>query len=147
MLEHRMNERLMGYWTSLRKEEPMPDFALFNASSIADIWQNCILFTVSPADQGGKSHTLNFYQMGEKIRTMYGGDMVGRSFNSTQRHFQGAAIVKRVDEIISHPAAITDTGQFVNEKSKIIKYRSCLLPFGRHGTVTNLLIGLSWREF
>ncbi len=146
MHDHRLGDRLLNYWNSTRKDLPMPDFGHFNPSSIADIWQSCILFTVSP-EVGSKPFVLNFYQIGDKLRGLYSGDMVGRSFNTAQRHFQGAAIVRRIGEVIENPAVLTDVGQFINERSKVVKYRSCLLPFGRDGRVTHVIVGLSWREF
>lgn len=146
MIEHRLAERLTSYWNTLRKDLPMPDFGHFNASSVADIWQQCVLFTVSPEVEN-KPYVLNFYQIGDRLRSIYGNDMIGRSFNTSQRHFQGAAIVRRVEEIIANPAPANDMGQFINERSKVVKYRSCLLPFGRDGRVTHIITGLSWREF
>jgi hypothetical protein len=146
MNEHRLSERLTGYWNTLRKDQIMPDFGHFNASLIDDIWQQCVLFTVSPEVEN-KPYVLNFYQIGDRLRSIYGIDMIGRSFNTAQRHFQGAAIVRRVEEIISNPAPVNDIGQFINERSKVVKYRSCLLPFGRDGKVSHVVTGLSWREF
>lgn len=146
MHEHRLAERLMGYWHTLRKDQLMPDFGHFNASAIDDIWQQCVLFTVSPEIEN-KPHVLNFHQIGERVRTLYGNEMVGRSFNTSQRHFAGAAIMRRVEEIISKPSPLNDAGQFINERSKVVKYRSCLLPFGRNGKVSHIIAGLSWREF
>lgn len=146
MHEHRLAERLMGYWNVIRKDMEMPDFSHFNASVIDDVWQSCVLFTVSPEVES-KPHVLNFHQIGERVRTIYGSEMVGRSFNTSQRHFAGAAIMRRVEEILSKPAPINDSGQFINERSKVVKYRSCLLPFGRNGKVSHIIAGLSWREF
>lgn len=145
-LDHRLGDRLIAYWNGLRKESPMPDFAHFNSSALADIWQQCVLFTVSPAVEN-KPFVLNFYQVGDKIKPIYGNDMIGRSFNTAQRHFQGAAIVRRMEETIESPSVLTDVGQFINERSKVVKYRSCLLPFGRDGKVTHVVVGLSWREY
>lgn len=144
--EQRISERLLSYWNVLRKDDPMPDFSHFNASSIADIWQQCVLFTVAPSVDN-KPSSLNFYQIGDKLSSIYNSSMVGRSFTVGQKHFQGAAIVRRIDEILAKPEPITDVGQFINEKSKVVKYRSCLLPFGRNGKVTHVITGLSWREF
>ena len=146
MIEHRLSDRLIAYWNTIRKDEPMPDFGHFNASAISDIWQQCVLFTVSPFVEN-KPWVLNFYMIGEKLRSIYSNDMVGRSFNTAQRHFQGAAIVRRMEEIIDNPTPLLDAGQFINEKSKVVKYRSCLLPFGRGTKVSHVIIGLSWREF
>ena len=146
MNEHRLPDRLISYWNIIKKELMIPEFSQLNSSVIADIWQQCILFTVSPAVEN-KPFTLNFYQVGDQVRDIYGKDMVGRSFNTAQRCFQGAAIVRRIGETIDNPVPITDSGQFVNERSKIVKYRSCLLPFGRDKKVSHVLVGLSWREF
>ena len=144
--EHRLPERMLSYWNTLRKDAPMPDFSRFNASAIADIWQQCVLFTVAPSVDN-KTSALNFYQIGDKLGSIYSANMVGRTFNPGQKHFQGAAIVRRMEEILVNPEPITDMGQFINENSKVVKYRSCLLPFGRNGRVTHVITGLSWREF
>ncbi len=146
MSDHRLPDRLATYWNGLRKELVLPDFSQFNASAVSDIWQSCILFTVSPPVEG-KPSTLNFSQVGDKVREIYGKDMVGRSFTTNQRNFQGAAIVRHAETILANPTVLTDNGQFVNERSKMVKYRSCLLPFGRDAKVTHILVGLSWREF
>jgi hypothetical protein len=145
--DHRLTDRLTNYWTLLRKDNVMPEFAQFNRSAISDIWQQCILFTVQPA-VAGKPATVNFYMVGESTKSIYSGDMTGHAVSASMKHMQGASIVKRVDEIIAAPQALYDQGQFVNEKSKVVKYRSCLLPFGsKDGRVTHILAGLSWREF
>ena len=144
--EYRLTERLTTYWNVLRKDEVMPDFSRFNASAIGDIWQQCILFTVSPSVDK-KSAALNFYQIGDKLGNLYGTGMLGSTFMAGQKHFQGAAVMRRMEEILTAPQPITDMGQFINEKSKVVKFRSCLLPFGRNGRVTHVITGLSWREF
>lgn len=144
--DHRLTDRLTNYWTLLRKDAAMPEFPQFNMSAISDIWQQCILFTVQqPTDTAPAS--VSFYMLGEQAKKIYGNDMSGRTMYPGMKHFQGAAIVRRMDEIIASPQIIGDQGQFVNERSKIVKYRSCLLPFGKDGKVTHILAGLSWREF
>lgn len=147
MQEQRLIDRLTGYWNLVRKDAEMPDFGQFNASAIEDVWGQCVLFTVQPAAPG-KAPAINFYRVGDKVKTMYGQDMTGRPVGGGQRYFQGASIVRKVGDVISHPSPMYDNGQFVNEKSKVVKYRSCLLPFGnRDGKVTHIVAGLSWREY
>ncbi len=143
---HRLTDRLTHYWTLLKRESVMPEFAQFNLSAISDIWQQCILFTVQQGT-GGAPNSVSFYMLGDSAKSLYGGDMSGRAMYPSMKHFQGASIVRRVDEIIANPQPLYDQGQFVSDKSKIVKYRSCLLPFGRDGRVTHVLAGLSWREF
>jgi hypothetical protein len=90
---------------------------------------------------------VNFYTVGEKVRTLYTRDMTGQTINTGQKHFQGAALIKKIADVITKPEPLFDQGQFVNERSKIVKYRSCMLPFGVDNKVTHVVIGLSWREF
>ena len=45
------------------------------------------------------------------------------------------------------PTPLLDTGQFVSETSKVIKFRSCLLPFGTEERITHVVVGFSWREY
>jgi hypothetical protein len=144
--DHRLTDRLTNYWTLLKRENVMPEFGQFNISAISDIWQQCILFTVSQATENTPA-SVNFYMLGDQAKNIYGGDMSGRTVYPSMKHFQGASVVRRMDEIIKDPKSLYDEGQFVNERSKIVKYRSCLLPFGKEGRVTHILAGLSWREF
>lgn len=146
MNDYRLTDRLITYWNNINKNNTMPEFSRFNASAIHDLWQQCILFTVTPATSGGNP-VVSFYQIGDQLKNIYGKDAVGKSFNPAQRHFQGAAVVRRVHEIFENPLPIKDQGQFVGENHKVVKYRSCLLPFGREGVVTHVIAGLSWREF
>lgn len=143
--DHRLTDRLTNYWNLIRKDAVMPEFAHFNMSALSDIWQQCILFTVQPAASGSPA-SVSFYMLGDQVKSIYG-DMSGRTMHSGMKHFQGASIVRRMDEVIASPQIILDQGQFVNDRSKIVKYRSCLLPFGKDGKVTHVLAGLSWREF
>lgn len=123
----------------------MPSFSQFNSSAISDIWQQCVLFVVQPMSERGI--TLNFHEVGDKLQGIYNKSMLGTSFNPAHRHFQGASIVGKVDKMLADLAPLLDSGQFVNSNGKVVKYRSCLLPFGKGGVVTHVIAGLSWREF
>ncbi|MFM9890324.1 MAG: PAS domain-containing protein [Rickettsiales bacterium] len=146
MQPQRLTERLTLYWNQVRKEAPMPEFSHFNAGAVDDIWQQCVLFVVQPSAPG-QPPVVNFYKVGDKLRSLYGADMTGRTMTSGQRHFEGAAVIKRIAEVIAQPQPLEDHGQFVNAQSRMVKYRSCLLPFGRDNKVTHIVVGLSWREF
>ena len=146
MNEHRLVDRLTNYWNHARKEADIPDFAQFNSSAIDDIWQQCLLFSVMPTVEG-KLPNLTFYKVGDKVRSVYGQDMVGKLFSPTQKIFQGAIVARKAYEVLANPVPLVDVGQFINASNKIVKYRSCLLPFGNHGKVSHILVGLSWREF
>ncbi len=146
MLDNRLTDRLSTYWNSIRKDEPMPNFSQFNASAISDVWQKCILFSVQPTAADSPPN-LKFQVIGDKLSNVYGQGAIGKTFNPSHRGFPAAAVIKKVRVLLANPAPLVDMGQFVSEQGKIIKYRSCLLPFGRQGIVTHVVAGLSWREF
>lgn len=146
MYENRLTERLIKYWNIIKKTDNIPQFSHFNSSAIDDIWQQCMLFSVLPAAPG-KTPNLSFQRIGDKLKDIYSNDMLGRVFNPNARQFQGAAIMRKLDEIIANPMPLTDSGQFVSEKNKVVKYRSCLLPFGKPDHITHVIVGLSWKEF
>jgi hypothetical protein len=144
MHEQRVTSRLMKYWDNLRKDAEIPAFAKFNSAAVEDIWGQCMLFMVNPG-QGKKHYT--FYRVGDAVRKMYQEDVVGQVLTPHHASFKGANIIKRIDEVIAHPTPVFDEGQFINKKSKMVKFRSCLLPFGNDDKVSHVIVGLSWREF
>ncbi len=146
MHDQRLIERLTHYWNSMCRGKDMPRFAQFNSSAIADIWQQCLLFSVQPGSSE-RSVGLIFQMIGDQLQGIYGQEMLGAAFSHKHRHFQGAAVVGRAGEVLASPAPLIDIGQFACNSGKMIKFRSCLLPFGQQGVVTHIVAGLSWREF
>lgn len=147
MIENRLVHRLESYWNLLRKEKTMPDFAQLNTSMISDIWDQCALFTVQHSAESAKP-SIHFNAIGEKLLTIYSRDMLGRSMTASQTNFQGAAILKKAYDVIGNPTFLIDQGQFVSQNGKVVKYRSCLMPFsGKDSRVSHVVVGLSWREF
>jgi hypothetical protein len=147
MIQHRLTERLAAHWNLLRKDNILPDFSQFNPSAITDIWQNCVLFTVQPT-AAGTMPMLGFKAIGDKLSPLFGKELIGKIVNFSQKHFHGAAIIRRTGEVIENPAPLFDEGQFVTSNSKVVKFRSCLMPFGsKDGRITHIVVGLSWREF
>ena len=144
MHEKRLTQRLTGYWERLRKEEAMPPFAKFNPSALDDAWDSCMLIAVNDSAQ---PPSYAYYRMGEKVRRLYGGDVAGQSMRPSAKTSQSAKIVKRVDELMTSRQPVYDDGQFVGPSNKIVKFRSCMLPFGHDNHVTHIIVGLSWREF
>lgn len=147
MQQNRLTQRLADYWEMLRRERVMPEFVQLNISTISDLWPNCVLFSILPTADG-RAPTLSLNKVGDNIRPIYGNEMLGLTFNTAQRHFQGTKIIQRTGEVIRDKRPVFDEGQFVSEKGTVIKFRSCLMPFGNaEGNVTHVLVGLSWREY
>ena len=145
MMDKRLTTRLTDYWNLLKKDSVLPEYSKFNNAAIADIWPSCFMLAVQPSTE--KTRNYKYVSIGDKLVTLYGEDVTGNYVNSKQRHFKGAAIIKHVDKVTDGQEPLYDSGQFVNNKNKIVKFRSCLLPFGNHNGVTHVLAGLSWREF
>jgi hypothetical protein len=143
--ERRLNDRLTTYWNHLRQDDALPTFSKFNTGAIDDVWDNCILFMVNKSHNDNKSYT--FYRMGDRVKKLYNEDLVGNTLKPAQKMFKGAAIIKRIDDAVKNGTPIEDHGQFVSQDNKVVKFRSCLLPFGNDNEVTHVVAGLSWREF
>lgn len=145
MYEKRLTQRLTNYWNSLKKDKAMPPFQKFNPGAIDDVWDHCILLSITESASGKNSYS--YYSMGDKVKKLYDHDVTGERIFSTQKGSRGANIVKRIGEVLQKPDPIFDSGQFLDPNHKVVKFRSCLLPFGQNGHVTHVVVGLSWREF
>lgn len=146
MNEKRLIDRLTSYWDMLPKDKGVPEFTRFNHNMVDEVWGSCLVFTVAPTTSG-RTAALTFSQIGDQLRPLYGTDMLGKTFNPNQRQFQAGAVIRKMDALAANPVPLVDMGQFVTEGGKIIKYRSCLLPFGHEGLLTHVIAGLSWRAF
>ena len=148
MHDKRLTTRLTDYWNLIRKEDALPPYSKINPSAIHDLWPKCVVctFEVSGASEAEK---YKIDVIGDELKDIYGANMMGKTLRVGQKHFQGAAIFKKIGKILETPQPLFDDGQYVNERSKVVKYRSCMLPFGTaDGTnVTHVVVGLSWREF
>mgnify|MGYP000247503108 CR=1 FL=1 len=146
MLQQRLTDRLVKYWENLRKEGETPDYALFNKMAIQDIWDGCIVMQAQPV-AAGAAPRFQFREMGEKTLSLFAQDPTNQYFSVGARVFPAARIMRRLPEVIASPGPLVDEGQFVTEKSKVVKFRSCLVPFSKEGKITYVVVGLSWREF
>lgn len=145
----RLTSRLIEMWKRLGEEEQIPDFARLNLSNIDELWQNCMVLIPLPKAESTRTQTtLKMHHIGRKLTDVIGNASVGNYVVSRARQFAGDKIIHRVDELFDQPQPIEESGQFVNDRHKVVKYRSCLLPFGNaQDGVTHVLVGLSWREF
>jgi hypothetical protein len=145
MHDQRLTTRLIDYWTRLRKDLPIPQWQSFNGAAFDDLWQQCCGWRV---DQGNSNtFTYTYEHVGQSVREAIGSDLTGKIFNSRFNNFPGATISKSIDNVVKNPTPLIEESQFINEKNKIVKYRSCLLPFGKDGKVTHIVLGLSWKAF
>jgi hypothetical protein len=60
----------------------------------------------------------------------------------------GGKVLNYIDKVMLDPKPTIEDGQFINEKNQVVKFRSCLLPFGSdRDNITHIIAGLSWRAF
>ena len=148
MDDKRLTMRLMNYWKRLGKDE-LPDFAKLNTAAIDDLWQSCMVVVPLPRSSNTRTQTtLKLHHMGRKLSEVMGNAAVGSYVMARARQFSGDKILERMDELIATARPIEESGQFISDKHKVVKYRSCMLPFGNaKDGVTHVVVGLSWREF
>ena len=143
MYSRRITDRMIKYWTQLKKDQKLPHIQSFRKDIIQDIWPSC--FEVSVILGGPQDKRYTYEHIGEDIVKAYGVDMRGQQVSSKIRGIPGERIISKLDEIVVRATPLVEDGIFINRKQETIKYRTCLLPFS-NGTekVTNIIAGISW---
>ncbi len=144
-MDQRLTDRLTKYWNQLRGAESLPPIGRLNPDRVYDLWPNCMMVQVVTVHAG--THTYSYEYVGPALQSMYGKDMTGQIGSGKLRDLPGWQMLKKVDEVVVTPSVVIEEGQFINEKSRIVKFRACLLPFGKNGKVTHVVVGMSYREF
>ena len=108
-----------------------------------DLWPYCFRVSVEDAEEPN----FTYEYMGDELKKLYGSDMTGLTITHNMRGFIGAVIHKKIQEVTQSLAPAQDEGFFVNGKGQLIKYRSCVLPFGNQQKLTHIIVGLSYRQF
>ena len=143
MHDRRLTTRLIKYWERLRKDEALPPFNRFNSGAIQDIWDTCFHVSVQPGSQ-----MFHYQYMGPKIVDAYGVNLTGSDISEKLRHIPGSQFFQKMDNLLEEYTPMENQGQFINEKNKTVKYRSCMVPFGTDEKgVTDVIAGLSWKAF
>ena len=146
MEERRLINRLTKYWEGLRKEALLPDYAMVNASTIADIWPFCIALQLQPGSAAVPQFQI--INMGDDIVKMYDENLIGQVVSPSQKHFKAALIITQAANMLGSHEVMNEKGKFVSSRNKIVRFRSCMVPFGSaDGHITHTLAGISWKEF
>ena len=147
MQEKRLTNRLTNYWRTLpHLNNGLPRIDSVNPSAISDIWPQC--GTLLRLRLGEDVYCYEYQKLGDELAKTYGQNLVGRRLNPKMPDFPAASILLKIDELAKQKNPMYDEGQFINTNSRVVKYRSCMLPFSNQPMeVTHILLGLSWREF
>lgn len=148
MEDKRLTTRLLNYWDKLRENLPLPPWQKFNVGALEDIWGQCCVWRVDIASVDRRINNYTYEYVGRNAKEALGMDLTGLMFVSHFQKFPGARVMERIDDAVERSVPISDEGIFVNQQNKVVKYRSCLLPFGTEkGRVTHVVLGLSWKAF
>lgn len=145
MIEHRLPIRLANYWDRIRNQHPVPSIDMFNPQELDDLWQKC--FKVSfLKENGGHIYTYDF--IGSELESIFGAGLVGSKIVEKPGFLPIQQMIEQMDKSIHSPLPIALDGQFEDGNGKIIKYRSCLLPFGTSkDNITHFIVGVSWKVY
>jgi hypothetical protein len=143
--EKRLSHQLITYWKRLNKNNSLPDIRQFNPSAIGPLWQYCMRIVISNM---GEKRVFSYEYMGSEIAKAYGTDLTGQRVSSNIRTIPGSSIIRKLDSSIPMREPVLEQGQFINSNNEMIKYRSCILPFGdKEYDLSHAIIGLSWKVF
>lgn len=148
MHEKRLSKRLTDYWEQLRKDAPLPQIEQFNHEALSDVIGKCTVWRVEVGNQHTRNPLYTCEFIGDDAKQAIGSDITGQVASPRMYTFPAARILEKINEVVENGLVVVYEGQFTNETSQIVKYRSCLLPFGnRQGKVTNIVLGISWKAF
>ncbi len=141
--EKRLAYRLIAHWKKLQKGKGLPDIRQFSPAAIGDMWQHCIRLLVT---ENNNVRLYKYEHIGPNIVAALGKDLTGHQVTPSIRTVPGANIIRKLDLSIPLHEPVMEQGQFINHNDKIIKYRSCILPFGDiNYALSHAVIGLSWK--
>ncbi len=145
MIEQRLTSRMVKYWETLQKGDNIPKIEQFNPGAIADLWQRCFKIVIYK-ERASQSYIYDY--VGEELDDIFGKGLVGSSVKSRSASIPAKKMIEHMEKSIKELQPNILEGQFVSEKNQVVKYRSCLLPFGHDkDNVTHFIIGFSWRAF
>lgn len=141
--ERRLAYRLIAYWKKLNREPGLPDIRQFNAKSMGESWESCLRVGMQEMN---KTRAYKYEYMGPEIVKAYGKDLTGQTVTPSIRAIPGANVIKKLDASIPMHEPVLEQGALINNDDKMIKYRSCILPFGdKNFNLSHAIIGLSWK--
>ncbi len=145
MIEQRLTFRMTDHWNRIKNGNAVPAIQAFNPQNLDTLWYKCLQVSViGNADK----HDYIYDYVGEELIDIFGKNLTGQKVTSKLHFLPAKQMIMKMDEIINDPKPLTLDGQFIDEKNRTIKYRSCLLPFGSNAqNITHFVIGISWNSF
>lgn len=144
--EQRLVKRLLDNWHRLKGDSKLPEIHKFNKALFPDLWENFIVLSIKGE---ARNRSLKYEHFGGELSKIYGKNLTGEVGSFATNNIPGANIISKLDDCINGFNPILEQNQFINKQSKIVKYRSCMLPFCNKDSdsVNHVVVGLSWKVF
>ena len=141
-VERRINLRLLSYWEKLREGRGMPAPEDINPDDLRDLWDSCFIICVTEPGKAESKYTylgqfiVDAYEQG----TTHGSSGSMISLNPDQSSTTFA-------KVLDSGKPLLEEGEFTNHNHKIVKYRQCVLPLGRDGSIEAIFGGMNFKVF
>ena len=144
-LHHRAHERLREYWDKLRGVRTFPHESEIDPDEIADIWASCFLISI---DDVTKRIGYRYSYLGSELVSAFGDDADNPEVAMCLLSTALVPNTKKLDEVIQKKQPVIDDGEFLNRYNMIVRYRTCLVPFGyEDGQVSHIFGVMRWRMY
>lgn len=146
MTEHyphavRINELLPHYWEELKAGHPLPLEQEINPDSLGEAWDWCYLVSI-------RGDVFAYDYLGRSLLDAYGDDLTGREISETLVYPHPPSLLATFRKVTASSTPALDENQFHNSQGALVKYRSCVTPYGAFGRtgVQFLLGGMRWKS-
>ena len=147
MIEKKLVNNMINYWNSLDLgDTAIPTIDKLNIESplIKEIWDKCLSATIT--DQNKMS--LRYEHIGSEVKDLFGDNCEALELKEASLSYNPVTkIIGKVkaQSVKKNIKPVTDSSYFELPDGRIIRYRSCLLPFGKGEILENVIIGFSWK--
>jgi hypothetical protein len=146
-MEQRLSVRLVKIWEKLAELHAPPMYAHVNKNTISDVWSQCAVIRLEPSAKESEDPLFVFDYIGDKSRTLLPNIHEGRLLRMNSLSREVKKFLEDLPKTIASIATTITTGTLAGSRSKMIKYRICLLPFtDNSGDVSHIMVGFSWIE-
>ena len=143
--ERRISERLLSLWEELRGDRPIPLERDLDIQRLSDYWESCFIVEITRRED---ERDYKYSYLGESIIAAYGDDLTGKEvYNHLIAPYTQMLLLK-FETVVGDLATVTDEAEFMNLKSKLIRYRQCLVPLGGSDGHVGFILGtMTWSQY
>lgn len=143
--KQRINEFLYSYWDKKRSGRPYPNESEIDPSELDAVWDSCFLVRYNHGEADENEFT--YLYLGSTLLEAYGGsDDRARDICTQLIYPSSMSLIHKFKDIIRHGKPVEESGEFLNIKKILVKYRSNMLPLAdQNGNVIYILGGMKWK--